>query len=521
MTASLVIRGGKVFDGTGAAATQADVVIKAGRIAEIGTVGDIDAIQIDATECYVAPGFIDIHSHSDYTLLVDPRALSSIYQGVTLEVVGNCGFGCFPIGNPATAATSIYGYRDDLPISWRSAVEYFEQLEATQLAVNLLSLVPNAQLRMSVMDSPSDVATSSDIVSMKRLLEESLEAGAWGFSTGLEYAVEERASEEEIVALCGAVARVGGLYATHTRGRSGDGIAGVAEGIRTAEKAGARLQISHLLPRGGQLAGERCLALVDSARARNVDVAFDQHTRPHAFTYLHVALPPEAMDGGPVEIALRLRDPNERALMRQYRGLLGDEWSRVVLLDSPRWPEYAQRDFASIAAERSQDPFDAVLDVLLGSVDELHQLMVIMPCYSERQQRETFAHPLCIPASDATALAPDGPLRDSVFHGAYTWAAWYWRAMVREQRVLTPAEAIRRLTSMPADVLGVRDRGRLKAGACADVVVFDPDRFADRGTLVDPNKLADGMQHVIVNGVVTLRDGVATGARAGQVLRRA
>jgi N-acyl-D-amino-acid deacylase len=191
-----------------------------------------------------------------------------------------------------------------------------------------------------------------------------------------------------------------------------------------------------------------------------------------------------------------------------------------VLLDNPVWPEYGRRPIAEIAAERGQEPLDAVYDLLLGGVDELHRMMVIIHAYSEEQQREAFAHPLCVPGSDATTLAPTGRLAEAFFHGAYTWASWFWRFMVVEEKLLSPAEAVHRLTGQPAERVGLSDRGVLRPGARADVVVFDPGRFAERGTVFEPNVLAEGMRHVIVNGVPTLRDGALTGERGGMVVRR-
>jgi N-acyl-D-aspartate/D-glutamate deacylase len=208
----LVIRGGTVYDGTGAAARPADVGIADGRVAAVGPVEANGAPELDASGLDVAPGFVDIHSHSDYTLLVDPRAVSAIHQGVTTEVVGNCGFGCFPIRDPALATRAIYGYSDDLPVTWSSAGEYFETLERARPAVNVLSLVPNGQLRLATVGLEDRPATRAERDAMDRLLRESLDAGAWGYSTGLEYAQEAAATEDEVAEL----ARRAPFYATHT-----------------------------------------------------------------------------------------------------------------------------------------------------------------------------------------------------------------------------------------------------------------------------------------------------------------
>jgi N-acyl-D-amino-acid deacylase len=513
----IAIRNGTVYDGTGAEGRAADVLIEDGRIAAVGPV-DAEAHELDAAGLAVAPGFIDIHSHSDYTLLVDPRAVSAIHQGVTTEVIGNCGFGCFPIRAATTARRAIYGYSDDVPLTWSSAGEYFETLAAAKPAVNVVSLVPNGQLRLATVGLADRPADASELAQMQALLRESLDHGAWGYSTGLEYAQEQAASEDELTAL----ARNAPFYATHTRRRDEGAADAVAEAIRTGDRAGVRLQVSHLVPRNGVEESRRCVELVEAARDRGQDVAFDMHTRTFGLTNLYAALPAKALAAGTNELAAMLGTPATRDEMRRHRSILsaGNDWSRVVLLDNDVWPEHARRDLATIAAERGQEPLDAVYDLLLAGIDELHRLMVIIHAYTEEQQREAFAHPLCVPGSDATTLAPDGPLGASFFHGAYTWAAWFWRFTVRDERLLGAAEAVHRLTGAPAARIGLSDRGVLRPDARADVVVFDAARFEERGTTFDPNRLAAGVRHVFVNGVPTLRDGRLTGERAGEVLRR-
>ena len=513
----LAIRGGTVVDGTGAPGRRADLLVEDGRIADLGSF-DAEAFEIDATGMLVAPGFVDLHSHSDYTLLVDPRAVSAIHQGVTTEVVGNCGFGCFPIRDAAIARRAIYGYSDDVPMTWSSAGEYFERLEDARPAVNMLSLVPNGQLRLATVGLSEREASSDERREMQALLHESLDHGAWGYSTGLEYAQEQGATEEEVTAL----ARLAPFYATHTRRRDAGAAEAVAEALRTGDRAGIRLQVSHLVPRNGLEESRRCIELVDAARARGQDVAFDMHTRTFGLTNLYSVLPPWALGAERHELVAILRDPAKRDAMRDHRSILsaGADWSRVVLLDNDVWPEHARRDLQAIAEDRGQAPLDAVYDLLLDGLDELHHLLVIIHAYTEQQQREAFAHPLCVPGSDATTLAPDGPLAGSSFHGAYTWAAWFWRFMVRDERLLDPAAAIHRLTGAPAARIGLADRGVLRPGARADVVVLDPDVFEERGTTFEPNRVATGVRDVLVNGVHTLRDGSLTGARAGEVLRR-
>src|SRR5262249_35351432 len=286
--------------------------------------------------------------------------------------------------------------------------------------------------------------------------------------------------------------------------------------------SGVRLQISHITPRSGLAATEGCLQLVDRALERGVDLAFDMHTRLFGTTYLKALLPPWAFEGGTEGLAARLRDPAARAAIKQHRSLivsLGD-WDRVVLLDNPAFPDLSRCSFQEISERRGLPPLDCALDILLAEVEQIHRPMVILHCYSEDQLRATYSHAACMVGSDATALAPDGPLAGSVFHGAYSWAAWFIRRMVRETGTLSLATAVHRLTGLPAERLRLADRGRLRPGAWADLCLFRAEDFGETATTFEPNRLAVGMVHVFVNGTRTLRDGRLTGLRAGAVLRR-
>ncbi len=522
MALDLLIHSGTVIDGTGVPARRADVGVRDGRIVALGAVTGEAETTLDATGLTVTPGFIDIHSHSDYTLLVDPRAVSALTQGVTLEVIGNCGFGCGPIRDSALAAGNIYGFNGTVPLTWHGLGGYLDRLAQAHPAVNVLTLVPNGQLRLNALGLSDRPADPDGLRTMTRLLCEGLEEGAFGFSTGLEYAPEAGASEEEITGLCREVARAGALYATHTRKRDAGAVAAVAEALRTGRNAGVRLQISHLLPRSGAADGRRSIELVEKARAEGLDVSFDMHTRLYGTTFLASLLPPWAREGGGAALAARLHDPALRERIKAFSSILsaGDDWERVVLLDNVLFPEYARLSLAEIGRLRGQDPHDAALDMLKRGADDLSRPMVIIHCLSEAQQQECFAHPLCMPGSDATTLAPDGALAGSTFHGAYSWAAWFWRFMVRQTRALTPQEAVHRLTALPARTMGLVDRGVLRVGARADIAAFAANEFAERATTFEPNQLATGMRHVVVNGRLALRDGTLTGERPGQVIRR-
>jgi N-acyl-D-aspartate/D-glutamate deacylase len=517
-----LIKNGIVCTGDRSPGSTGDVGIKDGRIAAIGNVAGQASTVIDASGMVVAPGFIDIHSHSDYTLLIDPRAISAISQGVTLEVIGNCGFGCAPILDPKLAPGSIYGFDGSVPLEWRRTGAYLDALEAARPAVNVMTLVPNGQLRRSVMGLSDRPASADETYAMERLLAEGLDDGAIGYSTGLEYPAEAGASEEEVAVLARRTKASGGLYATHTRARDAGAIEAIEEALRVAKATGVRLQVSHLIPRhtaDGMI--ERSIALVDEAASTGLDVHFDMHTRPFGTTMLNTLLPPWALAEGSERTKEYLRDPHARERMRDHKSIISSlgDWSRVVLLDSAVWPQYSRRSLAEIGAERAQHPHEAALDLLREESEGGPCLMVILLCYSADQQAAVFRHRGCIPASDATTLAPDGPLARSVFHGAYTWAAWFYRFMVVERRLLSISEAVHRMTGLPAAVLGLENRGMLRRGAAADVVIFDPHTFGERGTVFEPNQVAAGIRELFVNGVRTIAAGAPTGERAGTVIR--
>jgi N-acyl-D-aspartate/D-glutamate deacylase len=380
-------------------------------------------------------------------------------------------------------------------------------------------MVPNGQLRRATLGVADRAANAEELDEMKHLLQEGLDEGAWGYSTGLEYPAERGAPDDELVELCKVVARRGGLYASHTRRRDDGAVSAIDEAIRVGEKAGAQIQISHLLPRKTDEGEDhRSLELIDQAQRRGLDIAFDMHTRLYGTTFLNTIVPVWAQD----DLARHLGSPESRRRMREYKSIVaGGGWDRVVLLDHPKFPQYSRKSFGDLARKEGRDAYDIAFDILLADVDQPNRAMVIIHAYTPDQQALMFSHPLCMPGSDATTLAPDGPLANSVFHGAYTWASWYFHFMVHERRLLTPAGAVQRLTQMPARRLGLTDRGVLKEGHRADIAVFDATTFQATATTFEPNQLARGMKHVVVNGVHTLRDGSLTGSRGGQVIRRA
>lgn len=500
----MLIAGGTIVDGRGGEPFVGDVLVRDGKIAEIGRVAGEHEPVIDAKGLLVTPGFIDIHSHSDFTLYNDPRAVSQITQGVTLEVVGNCGHGCAPITTPELFHQNIYGYEPGMDMPWRSVGEYLDALESRKPAVNVITLVPNGNLRIASRDRRERV----------KLLEQGIAEGAWGFSTGLEYAPEADCTEDEVAELC----RVAGFYATHTRNRAGEARETIEEAIRAGERTGVAVQISHIssvsrLATDRRWAIEQAIEQVDRARARGLDVAFDMHTRSFGMTNLSVALPAGTT-------AAQLKSKSEREKLRGHRSILDSlaqcGWDRVLLFNCPA---YSRKSLAQLAEEWELDIFETICRVLLENIENLHSVLVLAYVYPPELVNFAFDHPQCMPGSDATALALDTKLRGTLLPGAFTWASWYYRYFVRETKQFTVQEAMRRLTSLPAARMGLSDRGVLRPGAWADIAVFEPEKFSERGTDFDPGQIATGMKYVLVNGEVALDNG-RLGARSGQVLRR-
>lgn len=523
----VVIRGGTVVDGTGRPRFRADVGVLEERVVALGNLADAQAHStLDATGLIVAPGFIDIHSHSDFTLLVDPRAQSALAQGVTTEVVGNCGHGCAPIQDPQLAAFNIYGYSSKVEIDWTTMAGYLERLDASQPAVNVASLVPNGNLRLAVLGRAERPASPEELGEMERLLEAGLEQGGFGLSTGLESPGERVTTEDEIAALCRVVARRDGLYATHTRNKETLAVEAVEEATRASKSTQVRLQVSHIIPRRGGSpsdALERSLAAVDRARGSGLDVAFDIHTRLFGLTNLSAVLPLWAMEGHPEALAARLRDPDARSAMKRHQSLITSfelgGWDRVYVLDTPHRPDVEGRSLAELTPSGG-DAYETIFDILLAEKDEIHRPMCICWSYEEDQLATAARHPFCMVASDATTLSPGGPVDGALLHGAYTWSSWLFRRFVRELRLLTVEEVVRKLAALPAEQVRLSGRGVLREGAWADIAVFDPEGFRERGTVSEPLELAEGMVHVVVNGQVARQNSSFTGHRTGKVLRR-
>ena len=523
-----LVSGGELLDGTGAPAFVADIGIRDGRIVAIGDLSAATAAErIDATGRNVAPGFIDIHTHSDFTLLADGRADSQVCQGVTTEVIGQCGHSCAPLAAGA-GGRGLIGYIDaGVDVSWRSFGEYLDRLEQARPAVNVAAFVGHGTIHRAVKGDSSATSTEDDVAAMVRLAEQAFDQGARGFSTGLEYWPGNAAPHEEIAALTAVAGRRGGLYATHVRNRDVYYDLGFTEAVATARHAGARLQISHIQPKFGAPthAMEHTLELLDRAEREGVEVAFDVIPHDWSHTSVAAALPPWAREGGTEATLARLKDPVLRERMKDnpkpiWRLVTARRWDLIVLLRSVANADLVGQTLADIGRQRGVDPFDAALDLLIEEGTGLPQLMWTSRSFSDADVCMCLRDPRCMAISDTLALTERGPLKGTIGSlSGYGWTARLLGHYVRERGVLSLADAVACITGKPAERLGLRDRGRLRAGAWADIVVFDAGTVQDRSSFLMPRQHPAGVEQVLVNGVRVVRDGQRNDAQPGQVLR--
>ena len=404
-------------------------------------------------------------------------------------------------------------------LDWRSFGQYLERLQAARPALNVAAFVGHGALRRVVADG--------DLSSMVRLAEAAFDDGAIGLSTGLEYWPGNEAPEHEIEAMAAVAARRGGLYGTHVRNRDIDCEASFAEAIRTARRSGARLQISHIQPKHGAPPGALAQALqaIEQARGEGVDVAFDVIPHDWAHTVVVSVLPAWAREGGTVATLARLRDPLQRERMKHnprpiWRLVSDGLWQRIVLLRSLAHPELVGIDFETIGRLRQQDPYDAVLDLLLDEGEGMAQLMWTSRNFDDTDICLCLQHAQCSVMSDTLAVSRQGPLKDTIGSlSGYGWTARLLGHYARDRAVLTLPEAVHRITGRPAARLGLRQRGLLQVGTFADIVVFDATGVQERASFATPAVHPAGFVHVLVNGQMVLRDGQRNGARPGRVLR--
>jgi N-acyl-D-amino-acid deacylase len=520
----LILRGGNVIDGGGGDSFVADVAIADGRIVDIGRVNPSSAARVlDVSGAVVCPGFIDLHSHTDYTIFSAPGAITQATQGVTTLVTGNCGFSPFPIVPEYAGELRSHGgfLADGLSWDWRSTKEYADAVDRLPLGVNLALQVGHDALRIGAMGLADRVPTPDELVTMRSLLAQAAADGAVGFSTGLIYAPGLYASLEELVTLATEAAGAGLLYSTHMRNEGEQLLEAIDEALTTARLSGVRLEISHLKAAGSQNWGlvSEALALIAEARRSGVDVAADQYPYTASSTTLTAWLPGWALDGGTPELLRRLADPDESArIVGQLSGLSRElRADAIVLADTPEGPyhRFLGKSVQDVAAELGLSAQEAILELLRG---QRGSVGIVNHTMSEDDVRQVMRHPLVSVASDSHTPGCPGRGRPHPRGlGTFTRVLGHY---ARDEGVLALPLAVRKMTGLPASRLGWSDRGVLRAGAVADIAVFDPATVLDQATFDDPWQLSTGLVHTLIAGTPVLEGGTPTGAAPGAVLRK-
>jgi N-acyl-D-amino-acid deacylase len=522
-----LIRGGTVIDGTGGPARRADVAIAGDRIEAVALLPDADAARvIDAAGHVAAPGFIDMHSHADFVLPGLPTADSLVYQGFTLAVVGNCGSSPAPL---TLARRQDIIDSTGLPLpplawNWTTFRSYLDVLARERLSINVAPLVGHGTVRLVVMGPGDARPTSDQLRAMAAEVRRAVEEGALGFSTGLIYPPGVYADTDEVVALARAAGEAGGFYASHIRGEGHTLLPAITEALEVGRRASVSVEVSHLKAAGRSNWPKMTLAieLIERAQADGLDVTADMYPYPAGSTTLSALLSPWVHAGGREALLARLADPRDRARIRAElsgAGMAGDAgWDSILIAGCPARPSYEGRTLAHIAGERGLPPEEAVIEILRESTGDADMVLFMM---SEENIALGLQQPWVMIGSDGEGRATEGPYGAGKPHPRnYGTCPRFLGHYVRDQELLPLAEAIRKMTSLPAAKLGLRDRGRLQPGALADVVVFDPATIADLATFAEPHQYPRGIPWVLVNGEPVIADGRHTESRPGRVLTR-
>lgn len=525
MSFDIIVRGGLVFDGLGGEPCEADVGVVGDSIAAVAPSLPVGASRvIEARGLAVAPGFVDIHAHGDIYPLLCPDSPARLHDGVTTEIVGNCGESPFPQTDATLAARADTVERHGIAVDWRTLDDFARRQDADGSAINRGSLVGHGQVRAAVMGEGDRAPTASELDAMRAEVSAALDAGAWGFSTGLIYAPGMYAAAAEIGALCEVVVRYGGVYASHIRSE-GEGVEeAVAEFVGVGRRTGVRLQLSHVKVSGRANWAKigRVIQQIEAARAEGIDLACDRYPYTASATSLSAFLPGWAREGGREEMVGRLGVPAMRErLLAVLRSRESDATWRALVIAEARadaWRHAEGRSLLAVAAAAGAEPAEVMLDILAASGG---RTSIVSFSMSEENLVTWLRLPYVAIGSDSATRAAEGPTADGKPHPrSYGTSARFLGRYVREQRLVPLAEGIRRLTSLPASRVGLRRRGVLRQGAFADVTVFDPDAIEDKATYEHPQQYSAGVRTVLVNGAVALDDGELTGVRNGRFLRR-
>ena len=523
--ADVVIRNGKIVDGAGNPWYWGDVAVSGGMITSVGEVRESASTVIDAEGMCVCPGFIDMHSHPDLTLFYKDVEDYKLRQGVTTEVGGNCGFTAAPLseatGDDLQRYTAFITPPTGVTWEWRTFGEYLDVVEASRPATNLAPLVGQGTVRIAVMGFEERVPTSEELRQMQELVREAMEAGSFGISTGLIYVPGAYSSTEEIASLARVASQFGGFYATHIRNEGDNLLESIEETLTIGREANLPVQISHHKATGSRNHGKvaQSLELIGEARSQGMDVTVDQYPYAAASTTLQAILPPWAQEGGVDRIVERLQDAETRRVIESQMlnengeirtgGVLADILITSAKSETNR--RFAGNTIGEISDMKNSSPVDTALNLL---VEDRCAVGMVIFSMDEEDVRTVMASPHTMIGSDGLFQLGNPHPR---IYGTYPRVLGRY---VREEGVITLEEAVRKMTSFPAQRLGLHNKGTLRPGADADIVVFDPDTVVDRGTFRDPNQYPVGIEHVLVNGRVSVSEGRFTGETAGRVVRK-
>jgi N-acyl-D-amino-acid deacylase len=521
----VIIRGGRVADGSGGPIQDADVGLVGERIEAIGDLsGAAATVDVDASGLVVAPGFVDVHAHSDITILVDPDAQSAIHQGVTTQVFPNCGMGLAPAVGGAwddiAARTAAYG----VDLDWSSVGEYYDRVAAAQPAINVVPMIAQGTLRMAVMGYDLGQPSANQMDAMKGHVRDAMSSGARGMCSGLRYVPSGYADVDELAELAGIVHEFGGVYATHmrTEGDNGDWLAGIDEALAVGRKSGVRVQISHLKALGSESWGRAPEALrhIRAARDSGVDVTCDQYPYAATSSTLYVLFPQWSEEGGLDSFLARAKDAVDGPRMReafettlQMRG--GP--ARVVVSQYTPEPALQGLTLEAIAAHKGMSNFDTAVEILRRSEGHVSMVYHVL---QDADIEAIFREPFVMVASDGSAVAPSGVLAADYYPHPRNYGCFpkVLGEFVRERQLIDLGEAIRKMSALPAQRFGLEGRGQLRVGWYGDVTLFNPATVADRATFEQPRAYPDGIEHVFVNGRHVLNGAQHTGQRPGAVL---
>ncbi len=516
----LVLTGGTVCDGTGSPPFISDVGIKGDRVVSVGDCGE-SRQTMDISGLVVSPGFIDVHSHSEFTQLADPRAEGKLLQGITTEVNGNCGLSAAPLVGEAAAQREADLKEHGIPERWESFSEYFSILAARGPALNYATLVGHGNLRASVMGYVERAPTADELDRMRLLLEEAMDAGALGLSTGLIYppGIYSKPDEIEALATHGNALREGFfVYASHMRSEGDRLLESIRETLEVARASGARVNISHLKAsdKSNWHKAQEAIGLLEAAREEGLEVSCDRYPYTASSTDLDAVLPAWMYEGGAAQELERLKDPEVRARLHRELPLELDKAAAIVVssVQSAQGSWMEGQTLADISERMGLDPFNALCEVL---VEEQLRVGAIFHVMSQENMRGFLALPYCMVGSDSSARSFDGITAKGKPHprgfGSFPRFISDWIGNNG-----TIEEAVRKTCGLPAKVFGLEGRGVLEAGHFADLCVFDPATIEDRASYEEPFCAPTGIFHVLVNGELSVRDGKCTGTRAGRVL---